>query len=206
MRLLFCIAIGYLLGSLSPSAFISKLKHKNLRDEGTGNLGATNTALVFGKLFGIIVMLFDLLKGFGAVKIAALIIPDSEWIPMLAGFFAVIGHCFPFYLKFKGGKGLASFGGVILAYSPLLFIIGISTGAIIVLITNTGAALAYYAALIFPTYVLFVCQSKFTFIVSLAISVFIMIIFLPNLKRAIRGEDYKSRDFLKSQAESKSDK
>ena len=206
MRLLFCIAIGYLLGSLSPSAFISKLKHKNLRDEGTGNLGATNTALVFGKLFGIIVMLFDLLKGFGAVKIAALIIPDSEWIPMLAGFFAVIGHCFPFYLKFKGGKGLASFGGVILAYSPLLFIIGISTGAIIVLITNTGAAIAYYAALIFPTYVLFVCQSKFTFIVSLAISVFIMIIFLPNLKRAIRGEDYKSRDFLKSQAESKSDK
>ena len=122
MKYFICILLAYLIGSLSPSALLAKIKHKNLKKEGTGNLGATNTTLVFGKMFGFLVMVLDIFKGFLAVKITAWIVPEVEWLAILAGFCAVIGHCFPFYLKFKGGKGLAAFGGVILAYNPLFFL------------------------------------------------------------------------------------
>lgn len=199
MRYFFCILIAYLIGSLSPAALIAKLKHKNLSKEGTGNLGATNTSLVIGKMFGFLVMVLDIFKGFLAVKIAIWIIPEAEWFAMMAGFFAVIGHCFPFYLKFKGGKGLAAFGGVILAYNPLFFLFVLSTGVIFILIANSGTVLSYYAALIFPIFVAFTSKSVPTTVVCIVMSLFLMIIFVPNLKKAIKGEEHKSRDFLKKQ-------
>ena len=199
MRYFFCILIAYLIGSLSPAALIAKLKHKNLSKEGTGNLGATNTSLVIGKMFGFLVMVLDIFKGFLAVKIATWIIPETEWFAMMAGFFAVIGHCFPFYLKFKGGKGLAAFGGVILAYNPLFFLFVLTTGVVLVLIVNSGTTLSYYAALIFPIYVAITSKSVSTITVCIIMSLFMMIIFIPNLKKAIKGEEHKSRDFLKKQ-------
>lgn len=204
MKIFLCILIGYLLGSLSPSALVAKLKHKNLKKEGTGNLGATNTTLVFGRLFGFIVMILDIFKGFLSVKIATLIVPEVEWLAMLVGFFAVIGHCFPFYLKFKGGKGLAAFGGVILAYNPLFFLFVLITGVIIVLISNSGTALTYYATVAFPVYVAITTQSIPKIVVCILMSLFMMIIFIPNLKKAIKGQEHKSRDFLKKQIDNQS--
>lgn len=164
---------------------------------GTGNLGATNTAISLGRAFGLLVMVLDIAKGFLAVKIATWIMPGVEWLAMLAGFFAIIGHCFPFYLKFKGGKGLAAFGGVLLAYSPLFFLVVLITGVILVLILNTGTALTYYAALVFPIYVTVKTQSIATAAICILMSLFMMIIFIPNLKKAIKGQDHKSRNFLK---------
>lgn len=208
MEYVITAVIAYLLGSLSPSALIAKIKHKNLKKEGTGNLGATNTMLVFGKMLGFLVMILDIFKGFLAVKIAMWIVPEVEWFAMLAGFLAVIGHCFPFYLKFKGGKGLAAFGGTILAYNPLFFLFVLTTGVIIVLIANCGATLAYYAALVFPIYVSITTKNISTIVVCIIMSLFMMIIFIPNLKKAIKGQEHKSRDFLKSRInkESKSEK
>lgn len=200
MKYFICILLAYLIGSLSPSALIAKLKHKNLKKEGTGNLGATNTTLVLGKMFGFLVMVLDIFKGFLAVKISTLIVPDIEWFAMLVGFFAIIGHCFPFYLKFKGGKGLATFGGVILAYNPLLFLFVLTTGVVLVLIVNSGTTLSYYAALIFPIYVAITSKSLPTIAVCIIMSLYMMIIFIPNLKKAIKGQEHKSRDFLKKQA------
>ena len=199
MKIFLCILIAYLLGSLSPAALISKLKHKDLRKNGTGNLGATNTALTFGKLFGVLVLVFDIFKGFLAFKLATWIVPEVEWLAMLAGFAAVIGHCFPFYLKFKGGKGLAAFGGVILAYNPLFFLFVLSTGVVIVLSANSGTTLSYYAALIFPTYVFLTSKNIPAIVICIIMSLFVMAIFIPNLKKAIRGQETKSRDFLKKQ-------
>lgn len=197
MKIILCILLGYLIGSLSPSALIAKLKHKNLRKEGSGNLGATNTTIVIGKAFGFLVMVLDIFKGFLAVKIATWIVPEITWLPMLVGFCAVLGHCFPFYLKFKGGKGLAAFGGVILAYNPLFFLFVLTTGVIIVLIANSGTALSYYAALTFPIFVAFTSKSIPMIAICIVMSLFMMIIFIPNVIKAIKGEEYKSRDFLK---------
>lgn len=205
MKKFLCIVIAYLIGSLSPAALIGKIKHKNLREEGTRNLGATNTTLVIGKSYGFLVMLFDVFKGFFAVRIAAKIAPEADWLPMLAGFFAIIGHCFPFYLKFKGGKGLAAFGGVLLAYSPLLFLFEFVTGIVLMLIANSGTALTYYTALTFPIFAALAGGGIPTILICIAISLFLMIKFLPNLKKAIRGEEYKSRDFLRQNFEKTDD-
>lgn len=199
MKYFICILLAYLIGSLSPSALIARIKHKNLKKEGTGNLGATNTTLVFGKALGFLVMVLDIFKGFLAVKISTWIVPEVEWFAMLVGFFAIIGHCFPFYLRFKGGKGLAAFGGVILAYNPLFFLFVLITGVVFVLIANSGVVLTYYAAVLFPVYVAVTSKSIPTVAVCVAVSLFMMIIFIPNLKKAIKGQDHKSRDFIKMQ-------
>ena len=204
MKVILCILIGYFIGSLSPAALISKLKHKDIRKSGTGNLGATNTMLAFGKMLGFLVMILDIFKGFFAFEIAMWTVPEVEWSAMLAGFAAVLGHCFPFYLKFKGGKGLATFGGIVLAYNPLFFLFVLTTGVIIVLISNSGTMLSYYAAMAFPIYVVATSKSIPISVICIAMSLFIMVIFIPNLKRMIKGQEHKSRDFLKRQLSQKS--
>lgn len=128
MAYIFSVIIGYLLGCLSPAALISKIKRKNLRKNGTGNLGATNVMLNFGKRFGALVMLFDIFKAFAAYKLAELLFPSAAFVGIAAGFAAVVGHVFPFYMKFKGGKGLAAFAGMVLAYNPWLFLFLLLTG------------------------------------------------------------------------------
>lgn len=131
-------AIGYGLGQLSPAALISKLKNKDLRENGTGNLGATNTLLVFGKAYGIAVMIFDVLKAFFAIKIAKYLFPRYLFAGLVAGCFAVIGHIFPSYLNFRGGKGVATFAGLILAYDIRLLLGLLGIAVIVMIVTDTG--------------------------------------------------------------------
>lgn len=104
MNILICILIGYLLGSINPAALISRMKKTNLRDKGTGNLGATNTMLVLGKKYGAFVMAFDISKAFCAVKAAQMLFPALSISGLISGGAAVAGHVWPFYMKFKGGK------------------------------------------------------------------------------------------------------
>lgn len=196
MKVIVCVIIGYLIGSLSPSALIAKLKKKDLRSAGTGNLGATNTMLVFGKVWGLLVVLLDIGKGFGAVKLAAWVAPQANWLAMLTGFFAVIGHCFPFYLRFKGGKGLATYGGVVLAFHWWLFVFLLLTGAALVVLFNTGAVITYYAALCFPLYI-GATSDWSTTVVCILLSLFMMAFFIPNLKRERQDKRFKSRDLMK---------
>lgn len=199
MKILLCILLGYLLGSLSPAALISKIKQKSIFDSGTGNLGATNTMLHFGKMLGITVMILDIFKGFLAYKLAGWIAPEFEWLAMVSGFAAVIGHCFPFYLKFKGGKGLAAFGGMILAYNPLFFLFILTTGVLLIILANYGIFITYYAALAFPIFVALTSKSLPLFFACVGASIFIMLIFIPNVKKTLSGQEFKIRDFIKKQ-------
>ena len=96
MELLSSAVIGYGLGCLSPAALISKLKNIDLRTKGTKNLGGSNTMLVIGRAWGILVMLLDILKAYFAVKIAKWLFPQVTIAQLVAGLFAVIGHVFPF--------------------------------------------------------------------------------------------------------------
>ena len=196
MKIILCILIGYLLGSLSPAALIAKIKQTSLRHNGTGNLGATNTALLFGKALGGLVMVLDIGKACLAVWCARWITPDPAWLGMLTGAFAVLGHCFPFYLRFKGGKGLAAFGGVILAFHPLLFAILLTTGTLLVLITNCGTALAYYVAAVFPVFIWITGQNLPEKIICTILALFIMVLFIPNLIRALKGRDATPTHFI----------
>ncbi len=199
MRVLFCVLIGYLLGSISPSAFISKIKKKNIREHGTGNLGALNTLVNFGKKAGVFVMIFDIAKAVISVRLAKLLLPNLLCAGYLAGGAAVIGHMFPFYMKFKGGKGLAPFAGFVLANDPIAFVFLFILCVSLMFIINYSAALPFSAAVLYPCLVGYGTTDLFSFLICVLISVLMAMKFYGNLMRAIRGEDTKVREFIKMQ-------
>lgn len=116
------LILGYLLGSIPFALLVGKWGHGiDIRQHGSGNLGTTNTFRVLGKKAGIIVLIGDL--GKGAVASLVPILLASELHPLFAGIAAVIGHIYPIFAKFKGGKAVATSGGMLLVTSPILFII-----------------------------------------------------------------------------------
>lgn len=120
MERLICLMIGYILGMFQTAYIYGRMHGIDIREHGSGNAGTTNTLRVLGKKAGIIVLLGDILKCFLAVQIAKLLFAKScqEMMPLLelyAGAGAVLGHNFPFYLKFRGGKGIAATAGLVFA-------------------------------------------------------------------------------------------
>lgn len=197
MKLFISIIIGYLLGTLSPSALLSKVKKQDFRNEGTGNLGASNTLILLGKGYGALVMLFDIVKAYVAVKIAQLLCPTVAAAGVLAGLFAVVGHVYPFYLKFKGGKGLASFGGMILGMDPLMFLVLLLLTLVLIIIINHSAAMPFTAGVLFPVLYGLKTGSLWLALIAALSSLLIMFTHFGNLKKAINGEDMKMRDIIK---------
>lgn len=189
--------IGYLIGSLSPSALLAKIKKQNLKEQGTGNLGATNTMLILGKSYGAFVMLFDIFKAFAASRIAAALFPELKLAGLLSGVFSVVGHVFPFYLKFRGGKGLAAFGGMILAFDPLMFLLLLALTLTLMFVFNYGVAMPFSAAILFPVLALLSTKNLAVFALALAAGLLLVFKHLPNLKRALKKEDKTVRDYMK---------
>ena len=130
------ILIGYLLGSSSMSYYISKLKKVEIRDKGSKNLGASNTMMVLGWKYGLLVGIHDIGKSILAVVLAKHFFPDLELVGFLAGVASVLGHIYPFYLKFKGGKGFASYFGMTLALNWKLALIIALAVVLVTLITD----------------------------------------------------------------------
>ena len=195
------IIIGYLLGSISPAALVSKIKKINLRKSGTHNLGATNTTLVLGKKLGAIVMLFDIAKGALSVIIAKLLFWKISLISgLLAGCAAVLGHMFPFYLKFRGGKGLAAYGGMILAFDPIIFLILLAVGLVCAFVFNYGIALTASAAVLFPTAVA-LKYSDSAILVPLVViasvaSTVLIVRHWDNIYRAVTKKEMTTKQFI----------
>lgn len=117
--------MAYLLGSIPSGLWIGrKFFQIDIRQHGSGNLGATNSFRILGKKAGTIVLLMDLLKG--SISVLLLKQMDLHGVsPLIIALFAVIGHTYPLFANFKGGKAVATFAGVILAYQPILFLIGL---------------------------------------------------------------------------------
>lgn len=194
-EILLSSAIGYGLGALSPAALISKLKNKDLRENGTGNLGATNTLLVFGKAYGIAVMLFDVLKAFFAIHIAKILFPRLAFAGLIAGCFAVIGHIFPAYLNFRGGKGVATFAGLILAYDVRL-LVGLLLIAIgIMIFTDFGPWGPISAAVLFPAWLWIKVKSIVVFGAVAAVGGLIIYKHRENFEKSKRGTEIRVSDF-----------
>ena len=115
MKLLFIIMMGYLLGCSNMAWYLAKLKKADLRSGGSGNLGASNAVVLLGWKAGVLTAVHDIGKAVLAVLIARWLFPEIEYIDTVAGVSCVLGHIFPFYLKFRGGKGFASYWGMTLA-------------------------------------------------------------------------------------------
>lgn len=188
-------AIGYSIGQLSPAALISNLKRKDLREYGTGNLGATNTFLVFGKFYGIAVMIFDVLKAYFVVQIAKNLFPLFKFAGLVAGCFAVIGHVFPAYLEFRGGKGVATFAGLILAYDVETLFNILVIAIVMMAVTDFGTCGPVTAAVLFPTWLLFKVQNLIVFGGVAAVGGLVIYKHKENFIRAKEGEEILVRDF-----------
>ena len=196
MEVALSAAIGYGLGQLSPAALISNLKRKDLREYGTGNLGATNTFLVFGKFYGIAVMIFDVLKAYFAIQIAKNLFPLFKFAGLVAGCFAVIGHIFPAYLEFRGGKGVATFAGLILAYDVRTLIVVLLIAIAIMAVTNFGTWGPVSAAVLFPAWLLFKIQNLVVFGGVAAVGGLVIHKHKENFIKARDGEEILVRDFV----------
>lgn len=198
-------AVGYGIGQLSPAALISKLKNKDLRENGTGNLGATNTMLVFGKAYGIAVMIFDVLKAYIAIKIAKALFPKYVFVGLVAGCCAVIGHIFPAYLNFRGGKGVATFAGLILAYDVRVLLGLFLVAIFIMIITDTGHYGPISAAILFPVWLWMKVKSIFVFGGVAAVGGLIIYKHRENISKAKEGKEIRVREFAEKCEELQSD-
>lgn len=197
MEILVCLLIGYLLGSLSPSALLSKIKNANLRENGTNNLGASNTMLVLGKGYGVLVMVIDIAKAVISASIAKWLFPKLAVAALLAGFGAVVGHVFPFYMGFRGGKGLAAFGGMVLAYKPLFFVCLLLFGLLLMIISNCSVVMPISAAILFPILVGLESHNLVMVLIACAASLLIIVKHWSNVDKARSGKDIKIRSFIK---------
>jgi glycerol-3-phosphate acyltransferase PlsY len=175
---------------------LSKVKKVDIRKDGTKNLGASNTFMHFGRGWGIFVMLFDIFKAFIAVILCQHLFHEIVFAGLVAGVFSVLGHNYPFYLGFKGGKGLASFGGLILGISPLMFLIMLVLCIIITFIVNYGFMLALSAAVLFPFLSGLYYKSLGAFFIAMICSVSVFYKHTENIRRACHGEETKFRAFI----------
>jgi len=127
---------AYLLGSSSMAFYFSKLAKKDVRNNGSGNLGASNTLVLLGWQAGVLVGIHDIGKGVLAVLLAHWLFPTLPYAPVLAGVACILGHIYPFYLKFKGGKGLASYIGMTLALNWKLALVVLVVLVVVTLLSN----------------------------------------------------------------------
>lgn len=197
MDILICVLVGYFFGSLNPAALLSGRKGIDLRQEGTKNLGASNALLTMGKKQGVIVMFFDILKAYLPYKVMQMLFPKLYLAGMLSGGAAVVGHIFPFYLDFKGGKGLASFAGFVLAYNPKTFLfLLILTGTLLFLV-NHSFIMPFAGTMLFPLLAGVQSQDLFITLICLVVSGLVLYKHWGNLGLALRSEDIKIRSYIR---------
>ena len=189
MSAILSLGMGYCIGCISPAAWVAKLKNVDLKSEGTKNLGATNTALVLGRYAGYFVLIFDIFKSFFSYKLARILFPHLRLAGLVAGIGVILGHCFPVTMKFRGGKGLASFGGIVLAHDPRAFAFLLILGILTAFLLNYGVYLAITAALLFPVSCWLLHRDVAEALVCAITSGIIIAMHMTNLRRALTQED-----------------
>ncbi|HLL61393.1 MAG TPA: glycerol-3-phosphate 1-O-acyltransferase PlsY [Candidatus Nitrosocosmicus sp.] len=191
MNFITLVIISYLLGSIPFGYLISRAKGIDIKKIGSGNIGGTNVGRALGKKYAIIVILLDMLKGFLPTLIATQYV-SSESNVLIIGLAAIVGHIFPIFLKFKGGKGIATTAGVTLAIIPIWYIIVILlTWLILIKLTKTMSFSNLISSLLLPAYFIFI---KFhTYILLLCVVILILLFWAhrENIDRLRKGEERK---------------
>lgn len=190
------ICLGYLIGSSSMSFYISRAKKINLKEEGSKNLGASNTLAIMGKKAGLAVLVHDVLKSFLVITIIRLClhIPYNQvgWLLAVGGIFAVVGHIFPFYLNFKGGKGFATYIGVVMGLDWRLFLGIVVLIVVAAFITDYIVAGTFSTITVAPIYFLF-RQEWLVAAILLAGSLLILYKHRENIVSIKNGKEMKVR-------------
>ncbi len=199
--------VAYLLGSISFSVIISKkMAGFDVREKGSGNAGSTNVLRTVGKKAAIITLICDILKGVIAIIIAVVtgkIVQglDNALLVQLAGVFVILGHTFPIFFRFKGGKGVATSLGVLLVTNWQIGLICLVFALILIALTRMVSVGAIAAAVLFPVLVLFIDQNYIVsttgwdnwsyLIYSIIIAVLVIFNHRENMKRIFNGTENK---------------
>ncbi|TVR74838.1 MAG: glycerol-3-phosphate 1-O-acyltransferase [Marinilabiliales bacterium] len=197
----FILLSAYLLGSVPNAVWIGRVFFKtDVRNHGSGNAGSTNTLRVLGYKAGIPVLLLDILKGFLAVKMIHLTfyyIPETgQYInfQLLLGLAVIIGHIFPVFANFRGGKGVATLIGVILAIDPVSMLICLGVFLVTLIVTKYVSLSSMIAGLSFPVLVIVVFNTTTSSLVIFSMIVFVLLLFThqKNIERLVRNEESKA--------------
>lgn len=192
---------AYLIGSVPTAVWIGKFFYKiDVREYGSGNAGATNVFRVLGKKAGIPVMLIDVLKGFAAVSLAHF----SDYtqgsnqfinLQLVLGIASLIGHIFPLFASFRGGKGIATLLGIILSVHPYAALISIGIFVLVLLLSSYVSLSSIISAIMFPVIVIFIFNTKVPSLVifSILIAILVLITHQKNIERLLRREESKSK-------------
>ena len=183
--------VAYLLGSIPSGLWIGQyFFQKDIRQFGSGNLGSTNAFRVLGKKAGSVVLFFDVFKGFLAMILAMTVFKQDSLSPLWIASFAVIGHTFPLFASFKGGKAVATFAGMILAYQPLLLLYGLIIFLVLLAITRMVSLTAMVT--ITAGVLLSLLFNDWTLTAfALAIDIFIIYRHRSNIQRILNGTENK---------------
>lgn len=187
------ILAAYLLGSIPSALWIGKIFYKmDIRTKGSGNLGATNTFRVLGAKAGIVVTVLDILKGTAATVIPVFF--DTNIHPLVFGVVAVIGHMYPVFAKFKGGKAVATSGGILLGYQWPLFLVAVAVLLIALKITKMVSLSSIILAVVAIIYTIFYAWQTGDYpflIVIIILASFIIFRHRANIGRIKAGTEPK---------------
>ncbi|RSK27150.1 glycerol-3-phosphate 1-O-acyltransferase PlsY [Bacillus sp. HMF5848] len=182
--------IAYIIGSIPFALIVGKWGYKvDIRNHGSGNLGGTNTFRVLGKRAGFIVTALDILKGTLAAALP-LIFQAPDVNPLLIGVFAVVGHMYPLFAKFKGGKAVATSGGVLLFYAPVMFLAMVACFFLVLYLTKYVSLSSMLTGLFTFAYSLF--TSDVTLIIAVGIlTTFVIYRHRANIRRILNKTEPK---------------
>ncbi|MFY4774019.1 glycerol-3-phosphate 1-O-acyltransferase PlsY [Metabacillus sp. RGM 3146] len=195
MTIVIILVIAYLIGSIPSGLIVGKLGYgKDIREHGSGNLGGTNAFRTLGVKAGLIVTASDILKGTLAASVPFWF--HSDLHPLIAGIFAVIGHMFPLFAGFKGGKAVATSGGILLFYAPLMFISLLAVFFILLLLTKYVSLSSMLTGVYTFVYSLFT-HDIILIIVAALLMIFVLYRHRANIKRIANKTEPKVKLFQK---------
>lgn len=213
MNIAILIVLAYLLGSIPTAVWVSRFLYGiDIREHGSGNAGATNTFRILGSKAGTAVMIVDMLKGIVAVKLAvfapySIHSEQSVNLQVFLGLFAVLGHIFPIWAEFRGGKGIATIFGMILAIQPIAAMGMVGIFIVMLYITRYVSLSSITASIAFPLMILFIFREPELSYRIFAIAAALMVVLThhKNINRLIQGNESKVGMFRKRRSRSESE-
>ncbi|OGS45916.1 MAG: acyl-phosphate glycerol 3-phosphate acyltransferase [Elusimicrobia bacterium RIFOXYD2_FULL_34_15] len=183
--------LSFLIGSIPMAYLISKIFYGiDIREHGSGNPGATNVWRVLGKIPGSITFLFDFSKGFFPVLISKKIFPDASlYVPMITGFLAITGHIWTPFLRFRGGKGVATSFGVFLGLNPIAALIALTVFVITLSVTKLVAIGSIFAAITLPIVLFILKEQSILKYISIVLAIIIIWRHKSNIKKILKGTE-----------------
>lgn len=199
MEYLICILMSYVLGSSSMTYYLGRMRNMDVREHGTGNLGASNAAVTMGWGAAVIVAVHDIGKAILAVCLSRWLFPGTAYLGEVAGVACIIGHMYPFYLGFRGGKGLASFIGMTIVLHFPVALGSVILLAIVTVFTNYIALGTITLSVVVPIALWVVTGDIWMFLILLPATVVMVLKHRDNLKRIAAGKEIGLRSTAKGE-------